>query len=67
MIESTAVWQGVEVKVRADEQCVGHKLEVIHHEDGQSRHYCPTGFLWCPFCAGVAHEPGLPACTRWGE
>lgn len=65
---SPAMWHGREVVVTSS---VGlacpHVLHVVHHTDDEGRHYCPTGFLMCGLCGGIADEPGPPSCTRWGE
>ena len=67
VIESVAVWNGTEIQVRAEEACRDHELEVVHHYDERGCHYCPTGCLCCPLCAGVAYEPEPLSCMRWSR
>jgi hypothetical protein len=63
------VWHGVEVAVEAmvrpcdPANCA---LTVMHHYGDDGTHYCPTGFLFCSWCCGVADEPGEPRCQHWG-
>lgn len=47
--------------------CEQHEIEVMHHLDDEGRHYCPTGFIWCPLCCGIADEPEPAECTLSGE
>ena len=43
-----------------------HELEVMHHYGDKGEHYCPTMFLICPKCGGIAEEPEPYECKRWG-
>lgn len=56
---TSAVWEGAQITVRADGACPvpGHALEVMHHNGPDGKDYGPTGFLWCPMCAGIADDP----------
>lgn len=40
-----------------------HSLSVMHHTDGDGRHHCPTGFLECSECGGVADDPDPQPCA----
>lgn len=61
-------WRGQKVWVHSiDPPCDTHNLGVMHHYDDEGNHYCPTGFLWCPTCGGVADEPDPPTCTLVGQ
>jgi len=66
---SPGAWKGGKVWVSSESVCPvpDHNLEVMHHNGDDGKHYCPTGFLWCPDCAGVAKEPEPYECNRWGE
>ncbi len=66
---SEAVWRGVTVMVSSDAPCSipGHALEVMHHIGEDGLHYCPTMFLWCGNCAGVASEPEPFSCQKWQQ
>ncbi len=44
-----------------------HELEVMHHYGDKGEHYCPTMFLMCHICGGIADEPEPYECNRWGE
>ncbi len=44
-----------------------HELEVMHHYGENGIHYCPTMFLMCRHCQGIAEEPEPYECNRWGE
>lgn len=63
-----AEWKGRMVAVQNVDElpCAVHQLEVMHHTDAEGRHYCPTGFLWCPRCGGTADEPEPYSCTICG-
>lgn len=41
-----------------------HELSVMHHRDENGRHYCPTGFLECDKCGGVADDPNPQPCEH---
>ena len=43
-----------------------HDLQVIHHYDDEGKHYCPTMFLMCSYCGGIADEPEPYECNKWG-
>jgi hypothetical protein len=60
---SPAAWRDSFVYVQSDEPCEGHRLQVMHH--GNGGHYCPTGFLICYGCFGIAIEPPPYSCTVW--
>ena len=44
-----------------------HELEVMHHYGDNGVHYCPTMFLACRHCMGIAEEPEPYECNKWGE
>ena len=50
-----------------DSQNCEHELEIMHHQGEGDRHYCPTMFLTCRHCSGMADEPEPYECTRWGQ
>ena len=54
---------------RGDSLCPigGHRLEIVHHYGDKGEHYCPTGYLMCPHCGGVADEPEPYGCKKWGN
>lgn len=62
-------WKGRQVFVRDGGMgmlpCVEHSLRVVHHVDAEGRHFCPTGFLMCDDCGGMAQEPEPYECNRW--
>lgn len=63
-------WKDGYVDVGHDEECPteGHKLTVMHHNDPEgNRHWCPTGFLTCDECDGIADEPPPYECNFCGE
>ncbi len=64
-------WRGQRVTVDAETPCVHPQgLWVMHHgndPEHRGRHWCPTGWLYCPDCMGLAEEPPPYTCTRWGE
>ncbi len=66
---SQGKWKGQDVWVTdSDCECIeGHDLQVIHHNGPDDKHYCPTTFLMCHMCGGLATEPEPYECTRWGE
>ena len=66
---SMGKWKGEDITVsHQDHECPidGHALEVMHHYGDKGEHYCPTMFLYCPYCGGVADEPEPFECERWG-
>lgn len=66
---SIGKWKGKDVWVKYqtnDCPIEGHALEVMHHFDDEGKHYCPTGFLMCPFCGGITDEPQPYECNKWG-
>jgi len=68
---SEALWKGKKVWVdSATDYCwkkgSGHRLEVVHHYGDNGEHYCPTMFLMCELCGGIAEEPEPYECNRWG-
>lgn len=44
-----------------------HEIEVMHHLDAEGRHWCPTGFVWCPKCGATGEEPEPHSCQRWDQ
>lgn len=67
---SQGKWKGQDVWVMSRiSSCLvgGHALEVMHHCDDKGNHYCPTGFLMCAYCGGIADEPEPFQCTKWGK
>jgi len=60
-------WKKGEVWVLSLQPCpvTNHNLEVMHHNNDDWTHSCPTGFLWCPDCCGIANEPEPYECNRW--
>lgn len=65
-------WKEGFIDVAHDELCSveGHKLEVLHHTNDPEdlgRHWCPTMFLMCAACGGLADEPAPYSCTFWDE
>ena len=76
---SPATWKGQTVYVYGDDpywpvnanevmdvlNC-NHELEVMHHHAEGDIHYCPTMFLQCRHCSGIADEPEPYECERWG-
>lgn len=74
VIVSFGEWKGQMVAIRHGVRpCDEHDLRVMHHFGPQEResdpliHYCPTGFLHCRNCFGVADEPEPHECRKWGE
>lgn len=68
---SQALWKGKVVIVQHSDEdktlnCK-HKLVVMHHYGENGKHYCPTMFLSCCHCGGVAEEPEPYECNRWGN
>lgn len=59
-------WKNYMVAVQSERECA-HKLEIMHHYGEDGKHYCPTGFLLCPWCGGTAVEPKPYECTKWKE
>ena len=47
-------------------KCADHNLIVVHHFDPEGKHFCPTGYLMCKNCYGLAKEPQPYSCTKWG-
>lgn len=43
-----------------------HRYETVHHTGDDGKRYCPTGWLMCVHCGGVAEDP-TPSCHIWGE
>ncbi len=41
-----------------------HILAVVHHTDEAGRHFCPTMFLMCALCGGIADEPEPYECDK---
>lgn len=67
---SMGKWKGKDIWVtHQTSECPidGHDLEVMHHFGDDGKHYCPTMFLICPFCGGLADEPEPCECNKWGE
>ena len=67
---SAGKWKGKDIMVTHqmnDCPIEGHALEIMHHLDNEGRHFCPTMFLICSFCGGLADEPEPYECTKWGE
>ncbi len=67
---SMGKWKGNDITVsHSVVECPiqGHALEVMHHYGEDGRHYCPTQFLYCPQCGGIADEPEPYKCNKWGE
>lgn len=62
-----AQWKGQDVWVQSEQDCGKHRLEEMHHLGEDGKHYCPTGFVWCPECGGTAHVADYDGCQRWGE
>lgn len=63
-VEGIALDQGGPVALCQPEQ---HDLSVMHHFGEDGKHYCPTGFLMCSICGGMADEPEPYECLLWGE
>ncbi len=42
-----------------------HNLVVMHHYGKGGIHYCPTMFLMCSYCMGIAEEPEPYECNKW--
>lgn len=42
-----------------------HEIMVMHHTDDKSKHFCPTGFIYCPLCWIIGDEVEPYECTRW--
>ena len=67
---SEGIWKGQKVWVTnlvAPCKIEGHALEIMHHLGDKGEHYCPTGYLMCPHCGGIADEPEPCECQQWGE
>lgn len=67
---SMGKWKGKDIWVtHQTKECAieGHALEIVHHYGDKGEHYCPTGFLQCPYCGGIADEPEPNECNRWGK
>ena len=68
-------WHGKQVILQSEwalglQMCAPdqHHVEVMHHiGNPDGKHYCPTGFVWCPVCGAIGDEPEPNECTRWGE
>ncbi|KKN64739.1 hypothetical protein LCGC14_0488710 [marine sediment metagenome] len=61
-------WRGEDVWVtHQSNECPikGHALEIVHHYDDKGRHYCPTMYLMCPYCGGIADESEPYECHQW--
>jgi len=69
IILSQAKWKGKDITVESSLDCPiqGHALEIMHHLGDDGRHWCPTMYLFCPHCNGVAEEPEPYECTKWGS
>ncbi len=64
---SLGKWKGKGIFVtHQDNECPieGHALEVVHHYGDNGEHYCPTTFLMCLLCDGIADEPEPYECTK---
>ena len=62
---SMGKWKGQDIWVtHQSNECPipDHALEVMHHYDDKGRHHCPTGFLMCSYCGGLADEPEPYSC-----
>ncbi len=67
---STGKWKGKDIFVtHQTNECFieNHALEVMHHFGSDGKHYCPTMYLICPYCGGLADEPKPYECNKWGE
>ena len=74
---SQGLWKGKLVTVQNTIPCFAidkddsfdceHELEVVHHYGEGGKHYCPTMFLMCGHCSGIAGEPEPYECERWGK
>lgn len=66
---SPATFRGQQVHLVGDweTQHCEHEVQVVHHYGDGGVHYCPTGFVMCPYCAACGDEPDPPSCTRWGK
>ena len=63
-------WKGLLLSLQGDDDNImycEHKVEVVHHYDDEGNHYCPTMFLMCLKCGGLANEPEPYECEKWGE
>ena len=72
--ESETIWKGHRVTLTDGDAPCEHRepdgssaVVVMHHHDGDSQHYCPTGIIYCYRCFASGDEPGEPACTLWGK
>lgn len=63
-----AKWKGEDIYLTNCQHpnCLHPYLDVVHHYDDEGNHYCPTMFLMCPECGGLADEPEPYSCNLWG-